>query len=222
MKTIRLNTILTSAYLSAMLTSSMAPIRSNATFAAAIDPMAAQKAFQSAVSGLSAEGWGGTVQVANVVTPNAVVIPVVQNTPVPEQIISEELMDRLITRTLASKKPSYLDAEICMIFALCAPGQNLPALRVSEPVPEGKHMFTVPLKEGTKDVIITFKRAGYSEIYLTNRAGVLRAAAISETASGTRLITNEQAAEKFKSELRLFAKLALELPPTGAAVAGTN
>lgn len=221
MKTSRLNTILTSAYLSAMLTSSMAPIRGNATFAAAIDPMAAQKAFQGAVSGLTAEGWGGTVQITNVVAPNAAFIPVVQSTTAPEPVISEELMDRLITRALASKKPGFVDPRTCAIFALCVPGQELPGLAISEPLPDGLHKFTVTLKEATKDVIITYRRTGYSEIYLTSRTGVLRAAAISD-ASGIRLITNEQAAEKFKSELRLFAKLALELPPTGAAVAGTN
>lgn len=222
MKTSRLTTILTSAYLSAMLTSSVAPIRSNAAFASAIDPMAAQKVFRGAISGLAADGWGGAVQITDVVTPNAAVIPVVQNTLAPEQLISEELMTRLITRALASKKPTILPEATCTTLALCAPGEVLPVLQISEPVPDGRHVFTVTLKEGNKDVIISYVRTGYSEIYLTSRTGVLRAAAIWETASGARLITNEQAAEKFKSELRLFAKLALELPPTGAAVAGNS
>jgi len=44
MKTRFITTVLTSAYLSAMLTSSLAPIRNNTIFAAAVNPLAAEKA----------------------------------------------------------------------------------------------------------------------------------------------------------------------------------
>ena len=57
MNTQRLTTILASAYVSAMLASSVAPIRSDATLAATIDPTAAQQAFQNAVNGLNVNGW---------------------------------------------------------------------------------------------------------------------------------------------------------------------
>ena len=83
MKTRRLTTILTSAYLSAMLATSVAPIRSDATLAATINPMAAQKALQNAVSSLNISGWTA----AATVTP-----PAAQATPAPVPAINSSVM----------------------------------------------------------------------------------------------------------------------------------
>ena len=57
MKNKGIRTILISAYLSAMLASSVAPMRSHVALAATIDSTAAQKSLQSAISGLNAGGW---------------------------------------------------------------------------------------------------------------------------------------------------------------------
>ena len=78
-------------------------------------------------------------------------------------------------------------------------------------MPEGKHAFIVPIKDGSKDIVIIFARGEVLDVYLTDRSGVLRAAAIFDLA-GIRLITNEQAALKYQSEMPLFAKGAEELP----------
>lgn len=206
-----------------MLTSSLAPIRNNAIFAAAVDPSAAQKALQTAVSSLDAAGWAAAVAATPAPVPPAPKNVPIDLTPKADPAISEELLARLIKRTLASKKPTTFDKDVCRILGACDGTTNIPVLQVSEPLPEGKHFFVVPTVEGSKDIFIFFKRldGAYSEIYLTDKSGVLRAAAISES-NGIRLITNEQAAAKYKAELELFAKLAKELPPSGAAVAGNS
>jgi hypothetical protein len=51
---------------------------------------------------------------------------------------------------------------------------------------------------------------------MTDKSGVLRAAAIFDK-NGSRLITNEQAADKYQSEMQRFAKIAQDLPPTGTS-----
>jgi len=223
MKTHPITAVLTSAYLSAMLTSSLAPIRNNAIFAAAVDPSAAQKALQTAVSSLDAAGWAAAVAATPAPVPPAPKSVPVTITPKSDPAINEELMARLIIRTLQSKKPATMGIPICKIFGLNDGTVDIPAKKVSETVPEGKHMFVVPTEEGSKDIVILFKRAdiAYGEYYLTDKTGVLRAAAVMDDA-GIRLITNEQAAAKYKAELELFAKLAKDLPPAGTAVAGNS
>lgn len=223
MKTRPVAAILTSAYLSAMLTSSVTSVRTNATLAAAVDPMAAQKVLQGAISSLDAAGWAAAVQVPNVAMPNASVIPVVPRATPSDPVMSEELMTRLVTRTLASKKPAVMGTRLSKTFGIGDGTAEVPVKQVSEPLPEGKHIFIVPIQEGAKDIVIAFKRAdnAYGEYYLTDKSGALRAAAIMDL-NGIRLITNEQAAEKYKAEMQLFAKLALDLPPTGTAVAGNS
>lgn len=140
-----------------------------------------------------------------------------------DPVMNAELMARLMTRTLASKKPTVLGKDIAKTFGISDGTADVPVLQVSEPLPEGKHLFIVPIQAGSKDVVIVFKRTDivYYDLYLTDKTGVLRAAAVMDDA-GVRLITNEQAAEKYKAELKLFAKLAQELPPAGTAVAGNS
>ena len=144
--------------------------------------------------------------------------PTLSNSPSPkaDPVMTQELMARLIKRTLASKKDFAIPAATCSVFNLCEAGHDLPAKQVSKTVPEGKHVVMVPLKEGAKDVVIAFLQERHAEIYLTDGSGKLRAAAIGDRA-GVRLITNEAAAEKFKAELALFAKEAAALPPTDGA-----
>lgn len=218
-----LGPILTSAYLSAMLTSSVSPISATTTFAAAIDPTAAQMVLQNAVSGLDAAGWAAAVAGTPVPVPPVPKSVSLDPTPKTDPAISEELMARLITRTLASKKPTIMGKELSGIFGIADGSVDVPVKQVSETVPEGKHFFVVPTQKDSKDVILGFRRTHevYGEYYLTDKTGILRAAAIMD-ANGVRQITNEAAAAKFKAELQLFAKLAKDLPPTGAAVAGNS
>jgi hypothetical protein len=138
---------------------------------------------------------------------------VAQPPPKTEPVMTEELMGRMIKRTLASKKPTVMNMKISGIFGINDGKADIPVKQVSETVPEGKHVFVVPLKEGSKDVVLMFARGKVVEVYLTDKTGVLRAAAIFDLA-GIRLITNEQAADKYNAELALFAKGAEQLPPT--------
>jgi hypothetical protein len=216
-----LTAILSSAYLSAMLTSTIAPVRTNATLAAAVDPMAAQKALQNAISGLDVAGWAAAVQ-----TPSAAVTVPVNPPPgaiANEPITIEELISRLIAFTKSERTSAKLGRATAKTLGLNDGTTDIPLLQVGETLPEGDHYFAFSTVAGSRDIFIAFKTAdkSLSNVYLTDRSGVLRAAAIIEP-SGSRLITNEQAAEKYKAELQLFAKLAKDLPPAGPAVAGNS
>ena len=224
MMTRSLRTIMISTYLSAMLTSSVvAHVRGDVALAGAIDPTAARQAFQSAVAGLNAAGWTASSSIpATVAVPTAVMSAI----PAPQAadpVISEELMARLIKRTLASDKNTSIMAPVCGIFGMCDGTSGLPVKQIFVNKPDGRRYIEIPLKEGSKDIVVTFTTETTMEFYLTDKRGNLRAAAISGgQASGIRLITNEQASEKFKAQMQFLAKLAEGLPPTGVAVAGNN
>lgn len=214
--------ILTSAYLSAMLTSSVAPINSNATLAAAIDPMAAQKALQNAASGLDAAGWAAAVSdipSPSQAAPTAVPVKV---TPKADPVMTDELMARLIKFTRSVPMTGGVDARICQIFDLCDGTKDMPLkMAEDETAPTGDHFFTLPLDADSKDILILVKYDTHIEAYLTDKSRNLRAACILK-GGVARLITNEKAAAKFKAELSLFASEAASLPPTGAAAAGNS
>lgn len=128
-------------------------------------------------------------------------------------IISEELMNRLITRTLAAKLDASISPRVCGIFGLCQPGQSMPAKQLSAKAPEGQYLFAIPLPYNSKDVLVGFLSRTELDVYLTDRTGALRAACVDD-ASGTHLITNGQAAKKYEAGLSLLAELAVDLPPT--------
>lgn len=212
-------TILTSAYLSAMLTSSLAPIRNNTIFAAAVDPMAAEKALQNAVSGLDVAGWAaaGTPAPSQ---PTSQPVPV-KVTPKADPVMTEELMARLIKYTRGVKDSSTLSARLCKVLDLCDGTSEIQLKAAESESTDGHHYFATPLDPKSKDVFIIVIHDERSEVYLTDKTGKLRAAAVVEN-DAARLITNEKAATKFKAELSLFAGEASTLPPTGTAVAGNS
>ena len=223
MKTRRLTTILTSAYLSAMLATSMAPIRSDATLAATIDPMAAQKALLSAMNGLEATGWLAAsttgIPPAAQVTP----APVPANNPPPktDPVMTEELMARMIKYGRENQKISTINSRLCKILDLCDGTADMQIKLLRGDLTDALHYFAVPLDPNSKDILILVKGPTTIDAYLTDKTGTLRAAAILEQ-NGARLITNEKAAEKFKAEMTQYAKEAAALPPTGTAVAGNS
>ena len=223
MKTRRLTTILTSAYLSAMLATSVAPIRSDATLAATIDPMAAQKALQSAVNGLNATGWLAAATIEAPPAAQATPAPIPANDPTPkaDPVMTAELIARMIKYSRESSKTGSIDKTICKIFDLCDGTANMPLKLLVGDLTDAEHYFGLPLDPNSKDILIIVKRNALYEVYLTDKTGALRAAAILEPA-GDHLITNEKAAAKFKAEMTQYAKEAAELPPTGTAVAGNS
>lgn len=220
MKTHPVSAILTSAYLSAMLTSSVAPVTGKATLAAAIDPMAAQKALQNAASGLDAAGWAAAV--TEIPAPRQSPPPPVpvKVTPKVDPVMNDELMARLIKLAQEQKEPGIIPANICAIFRLCPGTAKMPVKMLETENPEG-HFFTMPWAPGSKDIILIHKHDDVLDAYLTDKTYTLRAAAISD-ATGARLIINEKAAEKFKAELAILAREAADLPPAGTAVAGNS
>jgi hypothetical protein len=222
MKTHPITAVLTSAYLSAMLTSSLAPIRNNTIFAAAVDPTAAEKALQNAVSGLDAAGWAAAVAATPSPNQSAPAPVPVKVTPKTDPVMTEELMARLLKYARALEPKSSLSPAFCKALNLCDGTKVLPVkLAESEVATEGKHFIGLTAEPDSKDVLIVVDRPTHAEVYLTDKTGRLRAAAISEN-NAVRLITNEQAEKKFKAELSIFAVEAATLPPTGAAVAGNS
>ncbi len=218
-KTHPITAILTSAYLSAMLTSSLAPIRNNTIFAAAVDPTAAEKALQNAVSGLDAAGWAASATPAPSQTAPAPVP--VKVTPKTDPVMTDELMARLIKYTRGVKTASSIGAKTCKLLDLCDGSADMP-IKAAESEPTiGQHYFATRVDPKSKDVFIFVIRGENSEFYLTDKTGILRAASVIENGV-ERLITNEKAAEKYTAELTLWAGEALTLPPTGTAVAGNS
>jgi hypothetical protein len=141
-----------------------------------------------------------------------------QPSPKADPVMNEELMGRLIVRTLDSKRESIIDPGLCVTFAICDGTIRAPAKQVRTTQADGYHYFVLSLKEGSKDILIIFKSTNGEVInaYLTDKSGALRAALIAGlNGVNPRLIPNDQAAEKFKDELALFAREAADLPPTG-------
>ncbi len=219
MKTRRLTTILTSAYVSAMFASSVAPLRSDATLAATIDPIAAQKALQTALSSLDAAGW-----VAAATASPAAAQPTPKAAPAPkaDPVMTVELMERLIKLTRNQTESGTFSAKLCKIFDLCDGTKDMPVMLAQGDLTDGDHFFAVPLKIDSIDILIAVRHGMLIEAYLTDKTGRLRAAAVLEKDGTVHLITNEKAAEKFAAELAQFAKEAADLPPTGTAVPGNS
>jgi hypothetical protein len=220
LKTRPIATILASAYLSAMLTSSLAPIRNNTIFAAAVDPMAAEKALQNAVSGLDVAGWAAAAQTSapSQSSPNPVPVKV---TPKADPVLNDELLARLIKFTRDLEGVGWVDARICKVMDLCDGSKDMPVKLSKGDSTDGDHFFALPSDPKSKDIVMAVKRGAYVETYLTDKTRTLRAASVLENGVA-RLITNEKAAEKFKAELTMWASEALTLPPTGAAVPGNS
>ena len=131
----------------------------------------------------------------------------------PGAVMSEELMRRLVTRTMAAQSEAVLNKRAAGLLGLNDGIVNMPALQIGI-LPDKTHLFNIPLKAGFNDIVIMVKRGDVIEAYLTDKTGVLRAAAIFD-AIGDRRLSNEQAAAGYNAELTLWAIEAAALPPTG-------
>lgn len=219
MKTRRLSTILTSAYLSAMLASSVSPVRSDATFAATIDPTAARQAFQTAVNSIEATNWMAASATPAAIEPVAKIVLVNNPAPKIDPGMTEELMARLVKYAQGNEEISTFDAKACAVLKLCDGTKALELKILQSDIKE--HYFGIPAKGNSKDILIIVRNGTTITAYLTDKTGKLRAAVVSEP-TGSRLITNDEAIANFKSELKQFAKEAGDLPPTGTSLAGNS
>ena len=212
MKIRPLSTITTSACLGALLT-----LSANAAVGTVNYPMSAQKAFQTAVSGLAASGWPAAA------TSVAQAMPTMTTgtTPKADPVMNEELIARLIKYTRGVDTKSSVDKPTCKIFDLCDGTTDLDLQSAEADMAlstdGGKHWFSMPRKADSQDILMLRKTSGLLESFLTDKTGKLRAAAV-QSNGVARLITNEKAAEQFKKEMALFAIEASGLPPTGSAV----
>jgi hypothetical protein len=129
-------------------------------------------------------------------------------------MMNEELMARLIKYTRGLPEEGTMIPKLCAVFGICDGTEGLPLkIAESDKNANGKYLFGLPLDANSKDILIMVNQPKIVHAYLTDKTGRLRAAAISD-ANGVHLITNEEAAEKFKAALTLFAGEAVALPPT--------
>lgn len=126
--------------------------------------------------------------------------------------MTQELMARLVKYSRGTPDVFAMDGPVCKILDLCDGTQRMAIMICESDV--GGHFFGVPKDENLKDIVI-FVRGGpnVATFYLTDKTGVLRAAAVSDS-TGIRLITNAKAADGFNAEMKQFAIEAAVLPPT--------
>ena len=138
--------------------------------------------------------------------------PAYAQTTSPAPVRTEELMARVIKFVLALEgSPPPVSKRLATIFGLG--DDQLPARQAASEEADGKHYVTIPIQRGGKDIIFTIRSIdGKVDFYLTDNRGALRAAAVLDSTSGLRLITKEQAAEKFKAEMARVAMFAKKLP----------
>ncbi len=215
MMTRRFTTILTSAYLSAMLASSVAPL-GRSILAAPISPVGAQAAFDAAVGRLDA-GW----VTASAPAPAPVAQAVFINNPTKDPVMTPELMARIINYGRSIPENKTMAWQICAVYGRCDNSGPLAVKSIASDIKD--HNIAIPADINSKDIYILFHESDkLSHSYLTDKNGTLRAAALYENGAW-HLITNEQAAAGFKAEMTEFAKEAADLPPsTGTAVAATG
>ncbi len=117
MKTRRLSTIMMSAYLSAMLASSLAPMAGNIALAGTVNPSAAEAAFRQALIGAGTMGWTSTSDIPVPPMVTAQISPA--NVKPADPILSETALARLLKLISEQPKPSTIPAGVCAHFKLC-------------------------------------------------------------------------------------------------------
>jgi hypothetical protein len=215
-----LKPILMSAIISAMLAPSVAPSRGDAILASTIDPVAAQKALQAAISGFETAGWASATGVSVSAYP-AEAITGANISSSSDPVMNEELMARLVKYTRGNTGLGALSAPICKELKVCDGTAALELQVVKSDAPNGTHYFGVPISPESKDVLFVVMYDWGVEAYLTDKTGKLKAAVVSRNGVAGR-ISNEKAADGYKRELTLFASEASDLPPTDTSVASTN
>lgn len=201
----RMRTILTSAYITGMLTSAMPVARHDAQLASAVN-------LDKMIAGLQTAGFTAASAQTQVLVPSVTVTDPGAQTEDP--VMTEELMARLIKRALESQKDAQISANVCKTLAICDGAADMPAKQISRTDNATKHVIAVPLKEGSKDIVTFIKRSDTDiDVFLTDKTGKLRAAAYFDGTTVT-LRTNESAADKYKAQMKYLASLANQLPPS--------
>ena len=137
-----------------------------------------------------------------------------------EPVMTPELMDRLIKRTLAATAKGTLDRSVSGLFALNDGTSNMPAKQLVKRYPGSSAgaenfrglAFIVPVARPSD--VVMLERGELVEVYLTDRTATLIDAGVVD-ARGARRITRDQAREKYQAVLKVFAKSASALPPAG-------
>ena len=196
-----LRTFMGSAYLSAMLASSTAPLRHNTTLAAAINP----HVLQSIAEGMEI----------------SVPTPVMTDLPTPVAVamfsdtqLSLDALNRIREFTLTAPHETYISSRVAKLLGLEGDDQRVPVKQISYEPSDGKRYFTVSTKPNSDDMVFSIRPNETTLImYLTSSKLILRAALVIESGNA-HLITNEQAAAGFKALLQFWAEKAKTLPPS--------
>ena len=128
--------------------------------------------------------------------------------------MNSELVARLIKRALASAQEFTISATTCAALGLPDSESGLTAKQIAQNAQGGKHTFGVFLRDAPNDILVAFNRGATAELYLTDKSGALRVAAVRE-GSELHTIPNNEAIDGFRSEMEHFESLACDLPSTG-------
>ena len=212
----RVNTILASIYVSAMIGSSLGQTASAFKLASPLDPSAPQRALTAALAMAGASGYSGA----------APVVAVVDAKPAPlsfksgeEPVLTPAAYERILKNAL-TKNPIALPPLVGTTLGIAAPGESLPAKQLTFEEASLRHIFTLSLKPRSSDVIFAQRSAtGVVTLYLTDPTLKLRAAAVSENGA-MRLVPTKQNEAGFTSELKAWASAATDLPVVTTASNG--
>lgn len=222
MKTRSLSTILMSAYLSAMLASSVVPMAGNVTLAGAVNPSAAQAAFREALVGSQNAGWA--VAAADIPAPPKAEpqILTLRAAPAGDPLISDEMLARLLKQMADQDKPGTIPAGVCSLFKLCDGTAKLPVRMVQTTNPKGDYMAKP--WDGFPNTIVVARRMedGTVQFYLTDKVTRKLLAAASSINGVATELQIASVNPTYEAALSHLAKEAADLPPAGTSVASAG
>lgn len=219
MKMRSLPTVLMSAYLSAMLASSLAPMAGNITLAGTVNPGAAQAAFREALIGSQAAGW--TQAVDTPAAPKAEFMMVAHSAPQADPIMSETALANLLKLIAEADKPGSIPAGVCAHFKLCDGTAKLPMRMVQTTNPKGDYMAKPWDGAGESIVIARRMPDGSVQFFLTDKSQKLIAAASSINNVAT-IIDVAAAKPTYEATLAHLAVEGGDAPKTGTSVASAG
>ena len=221
MKMRSLSSVLMSAYLSAMLASSLAPIAGNVTLAGTVNPAAAQAAFREALIGAKSAGWSPDLMDAPA-PPAAEARMVAHIVPQADPIISDELLARLLKQMAGQQSPASIPAGVCKYFKLCDGTAKLPMRMVQTTNPGGDYMAQP--WDAPADTLVVARRMPDNSVqfYLTDKKSRKLLSAASSVNGVPTVLDVAVVNPDFEAALAHLAKEAAVLPPAGTSVASAG
>jgi hypothetical protein len=122
--------------------------------------------------------------------------------------LSAESLAKLRKVALSASKATNLDAPVVKMLGLGKDGDTISVKQLKADTANGRYVLTVPVKAGSDDVLFSFRDpSGVTFTYLSDSRRMLRAAMASDS-DGNHPLTNDEAAEGFRSSLKAWGLIA--------------